>query len=366
MTRSVRQLHEEAMRLSQEAVVARVRGDYESQRQFVKQALMHEVMAAEQVPFAPESEPTRSILYRSAASLAFQAQDFEYTLRLIGEALRGYPPPSVIDELTSLWSSVQHQKYLEDSGIVSIETGVEIRIAGPVVGNAQIPYGELDQRIDALTMLTDRSTDFLQNKDFSRRRPRSNALGLRPTLSNVRPGSFIADINFQADAHQLSLFTTIEDVISLVIDSVEKSDAGDIGALISLFRGNESYAANANKAVMQLAPDGQGIREVTVTTSRKNVTLDTPSAFMDAFTPSLSKEEPESSRVLTAIGNINQPDRQKDTIDFLPEDGSKPIPTIYVHEALVDFVLRYWPERVEIEYRETSKQKELLDIRVRR
>lgn len=47
-------------------------------------------------------EPTRSVFYRSAASLALQCEEFRETERLIATALSGNPPNEIAEELRDL------------------------------------------------------------------------------------------------------------------------------------------------------------------------------------------------------------------------------------------------------------------------
>lgn len=54
------------------------------------------------------SEPTRSVLLRSAASLAIEANKPQIALQLIDLGLSGCPPPEILDELNALRSDVSN------------------------------------------------------------------------------------------------------------------------------------------------------------------------------------------------------------------------------------------------------------------
>jgi len=85
---TVRELHDKAMFLAQLAVVARDRDKDEARaRDLARRAYELERQAAELVPVTKESEPTRSVLYRSAASLAYQCREFEAALELVAEGV---------------------------------------------------------------------------------------------------------------------------------------------------------------------------------------------------------------------------------------------------------------------------------------
>jgi hypothetical protein len=100
--RTVRDLHDEAMQYAMDAHVARDRGDMVAERSLAAQALLLESEAASMVDNVPESEPTRSILYLSAASLAMQAGEIERMRELIAEAWAGSPSPRTAAELRRL------------------------------------------------------------------------------------------------------------------------------------------------------------------------------------------------------------------------------------------------------------------------
>jgi len=70
---TVFELHQQAMRFAQDAYVARCHYDPDRARQLAEQALLLELQAIALLPEGDSAEPTRSILYESAASLAIQA-----------------------------------------------------------------------------------------------------------------------------------------------------------------------------------------------------------------------------------------------------------------------------------------------------
>jgi hypothetical protein len=93
-------LHEAAMALAEQGDRARERGDAAGARGLYLQALQKEQQALRLV--GPGAEPSRSVLLRSAASLAFEAQDTEAAWQLVEEGLSGEPPAGLRDELEEL------------------------------------------------------------------------------------------------------------------------------------------------------------------------------------------------------------------------------------------------------------------------
>lgn len=95
----VRELHRKAMSLLDAANVARMRGDEEQARELQRRAFETEKQAAEQLADAYEHEPTRSILFRSAATLALDCGDYHEAERLAEAGLAGSPPDAIAAQL---------------------------------------------------------------------------------------------------------------------------------------------------------------------------------------------------------------------------------------------------------------------------
>jgi hypothetical protein len=95
-------LHQEAMALVDQAVLARQRGEAETVLALTRAAFAKERSAADLVANQLELEPTRSVLHRSAAVLALECSELREAERLIGRALAGNPPDDIADELRDL------------------------------------------------------------------------------------------------------------------------------------------------------------------------------------------------------------------------------------------------------------------------
>lgn len=109
---SVQELHKKAMVIAGKAFVARLKGDSEQAEQLSKQAYEYEAQAARSIPIENASELTRSVLYRSAASLALNGGELCEAERLIAEGLAGNPPDEIADELRELYEHVNFHRHL--------------------------------------------------------------------------------------------------------------------------------------------------------------------------------------------------------------------------------------------------------------
>lgn len=107
----VRELHDAAMQWAEKAMVARRQNDKALAIDYSEKAFRLEAEAAALIPNEKTSEPTRSILYCSAASLAFEAKCFKEAERLAIQGLAGFPSQRIENELKAIYEKVNYQSY---------------------------------------------------------------------------------------------------------------------------------------------------------------------------------------------------------------------------------------------------------------
>ncbi|HSH83397.1 MAG TPA: hypothetical protein VLA19_33100, partial [Herpetosiphonaceae bacterium] len=97
---------------------ARHTGDHERAVVLALESFGREAQAADLVPEGAASEPTRSILYRSAAWLALQANLPDDAVRLAEHGLAGSPPPEIAAELAEALATARMsmQTHTEKAG----------------------------------------------------------------------------------------------------------------------------------------------------------------------------------------------------------------------------------------------------------
>ncbi|KJH71345.1 hypothetical protein [Aliterella atlantica] len=113
----IQSLHQQAMDLAEAAAVARLRGALDEAAQFTHQAFEQETQAAALIASSLDAEPTRSVLHRSAASLAIECGEIRTAERLIATALSGNPPAEIAEELKDLFIQINLNQYLKRQGI---------------------------------------------------------------------------------------------------------------------------------------------------------------------------------------------------------------------------------------------------------
>ena len=112
----ISQLHREAMNLSCKAMMLKLQGDRESAIPFQESAFEKEKEAALLLFDEFELEPSRSVLFRSAASLAMECMRIQEAERMVAMGLAGRPPEEIADELRDLLEQIHFARKLSSKG----------------------------------------------------------------------------------------------------------------------------------------------------------------------------------------------------------------------------------------------------------
>ncbi len=72
------------------------------------------------------AEPTRSVLHRSAATLAIKCGELQMAEKLIAVAIAGTPPLDIAEELKDLFIQINLRKYLERRGVQLAEEQLQL------------------------------------------------------------------------------------------------------------------------------------------------------------------------------------------------------------------------------------------------
>lgn len=110
ITSPIKQLHLAAMDRADEAFDARRAGDAQAARWAFQQAYALEVQAALMLVDRLDAEPDRSVLMRSAATLAVDCGLLAEAKQLIATALAGHPPSDIAAELHELSEQIAAQE----------------------------------------------------------------------------------------------------------------------------------------------------------------------------------------------------------------------------------------------------------------
>ena len=103
---AVSNLHDEAMEYTDLSLRARVFNEHDNFLRYTRLALEKESAAAD-LMVDEDVEPTRAILHRSAATLAWRCEMHDEAKRLIYRGLEGNPPADIKWELEDLLAKVE-------------------------------------------------------------------------------------------------------------------------------------------------------------------------------------------------------------------------------------------------------------------
>lgn len=123
------ELHNKAMDLAAQAMTCRARGRDQEAVSLFKSALDNELAAFKAL--ARPVEPTRSVLLRSAATLALQCRETELAEKLAAQGLSGDAPPELAGELHDVLEQANFDRYLQVKG-VELGEGEDNRLCTPV------------------------------------------------------------------------------------------------------------------------------------------------------------------------------------------------------------------------------------------
>jgi hypothetical protein len=100
----INQLHNQAMDLAENAFLSQQKGDKTAFVQLSKEAFLLEKAAAMLLQNQLDAEPNRSILFKSAAFLAFDAQEYQECRDMITYTLLGKPDNIIKAEMNQLFA----------------------------------------------------------------------------------------------------------------------------------------------------------------------------------------------------------------------------------------------------------------------
>ena len=355
--RTVLEIHRNAMNLAEEGQFLLDRGDYSAAR-----AAFHNAMELErEAAFATEedAEPDRSVLFRSAGSLALDCDELRAAEQLLARGLSGNPPEEIAEEIRDLLEQVQFRRHLEVRGLTLEATEVQMSIAGDAVGFGFASSDEFVGRVQDFAAIILRTVERRLKQPYRERgSPKSQ---LKETfgvfLSVPRAASFAVTLKLGQPSQQRDFWA--DDETSLVIDEVldlfEAVQAGDVDELARRIP-DRPYLRNFSALAKRIAPDGEEVYLVGLTsrrpgkvrrvalTRRRGELTKLVSVARESTSQAIEDEYVEVRGVLHYADEIGRSDG---TIKLEDEDG-------LVHEILVpegmmgDIVRPLWDDTVVV------------------
>lgn len=365
--------HHKAMEYVDDAIVARRRGDQSTATTFLKEAFILESEAAELAQLSLGLEPTRSILFRSAASLALQLGDSREAERLICIALSGKPPKDVAEELRDLWEQANAQRHLALRGISLGQGEFQLSLAGKSIGYGLADSNLVFPRIQATEKMVFRTRERRQGNSFRERGPAKKSVktDFRLFMTVPRAASFAMSLKLGGPTADLSFPEADLDETVAIVDEV-------LGCL-ELFNGSEelalrerigdrAYYDNFVGLARQLAPDGELVDMVGLTSiqagKERQVLLSRTSNFLYPSS-NIEDAKPKADRI-TIQGFLkvaNSRDPEMGHITIVDATGKAYSVTVPVG-MMSDIVKPLWEETVIVTGLKIGRKIMLEEIRL--
>jgi hypothetical protein len=362
----VTELHREAMNLAEEAAIAERRGEIDNAKRLLFMAFQKEKEGAELLKTNVTLEPTRSILFRSAASLAMECENVREAERLIGFALSGDPPEEIAEELRDLLEDVHFRRHLSLRGITLQPDEFQMSIAGKAVGYGMAPTEDVIARVTKTEKLLFRTAERKLGRTFREAgRPQkriSEALSLY--MARPRAASFAITFRVGQSDKQIVLPSTTfaHEVVEEFLTCMEMLNKEQLQLLSE--RLDEDYYINFIKLAERIAPDGENINMVGFTSSEgKEIPLRVPRKKVRLALP-MPPEVEHKEELITVKGLLLAADAKRKAEGLITViDDKNAEHLIKVPRGLMsDIVKPLFEERVVVRGKWESGRIQLQDI----
>ena len=278
--KSASRRHREAMELADQAYLARLHGECDKSLALLRKAFEKEREAACLVANDFTNEPTRSVLHRSAASLALDCGELREAEQLVSLALAGNPPEEIANELRDLMEKVFFAHHLSLRGIELLANEFQFSMWGELVGSGIAPTGEFIGRVRTIETLIYRTAERKREKPYREAGRRKKELEEELDLYITVPRAASFAVSFRLGTQmEFAGMGFGEEVIDEILDCCDLLDRQEIEVLQERIP-DPSYYANFVGLVKKLVPDGKTIENVGFTAMRggkeKHVVFSTP------------------------------------------------------------------------------------------
>ena len=355
------------MEYADEAFFAQRKGQSELARECFEKAYFAEKSAAEQL-IDTDLEPTRSVLFRSAATLALDCGKVREAEKLVAVALAGDPPDAIADELRELFEKANIKRHFDLRGLMLSEDDLQITFAGNAVGKGFGPRKEIFSRVNELEKLIHRTDQRIKKKDFSDTVAPAKRIAL--FVSTPKAASFSLTLRFGLFKQlRLPEFRKQDDdriVIDEILTNMEMLENGHLRQLQAQIP-DPAYFRNFVGLARNIAPDGNIISFVGLTAStngreRKVSFSRQRDDILDPPVESIGETEFELSDTLeTVSGVLRFANELKSNREIRLEVENGQAWKVLVREGLMeDIVGPHWGQRVNVLGRKVKRRQKTL------
>lgn len=346
-------LHREAMDLADHAMIERARGNTQRAMTLSKDAFEKEREAAQLIEHMIDFEPTRSVLFRSAASLALDFNAYDEAEKLVARALAGRPPEDIAEELRDLFRQITFQRHLDSTDRVLEQGDLEVSMDGRAVGYGIAKVEAFIGRVRDIVRLIYRTAERKADRPFREhgRRIKDIEKGMPVYITAPQAGSFVVTLRI-GYSRQLSVpgIDMAGEVIDDLLDCVEAAQRGNAGEIQRIIP-DAAYRRNFVALLRRIAPDGRDVDSLALAAQdrsgrRRSVMV---TAHPEGLEGLASPDESSAGRIVRVQGRLKYADARDSAREQIRViDGRGKEHRFIVREGLLDDIVRpLWGSEVE-------------------
>lgn len=370
---SVRELHQAAMRLSDEA--ESFGQDAARQRELREAATRGERLALETFLLSPKhrSEPTRSVLARSLAALALRCDDLATAEWACHVGLAGDPDDFIADQLRSMMGRASFHRHLEVRGQKLSPSTIGCSMYGRFAEAGFAPLDEVYRRLRQTDRFIARGAEELEGYEFNKNRSEPPAI-VRKKYESFLSAATNSSYGFVIRlAHPSNEAFEFEDdpparLAARVTELLQAFQASGPDGLAPVVQ-DDAYRRFYATAIRDLLPDGDAVQQVTFSANvhgeHKTIPLtQTRSHYLPKVEPApdgpTSSTTTRSDIPTTLRGVLKMGDADEGKVR-ITHDGGKPL-VLTIEAGLDEAVRNYFDREVTVVWEKRGRLKYLVDI----
>ena len=315
-----------------------------------------------------ESEPTRSVLHRSAASLAFRCGEYREAERLIARALLGNPPEEIADELRRLNNKINFHLRLQFNEMRIGINEFSIKLRGDEISESLTPEQLFTSRITNFRKMLLNTIGHQNGHDFASSAKLKSRKKYTLFLSPFTHGSFHIVFKLGLTKQQsLPELGSFDGIFNTILNNFNLLNSGQYKELQECFR-EPAYYHNFVVLAKEIAPDGSRVAAVDlgarVEGEQRQVLLERSRDDLSAALMPVNAEPANELRrtedIRTVTGTLQYADAMEANEVKLQDTNSKKTWAITVPAGMMRNIVRpYFDERVQITGVRMAKERPL-------
>lgn len=372
------ELHNKAMEAADSADMFLHSGNKEKAQNLYEEAYFFERDASNEAVQQHVGEPTESVLIKSAAFLAFDAQLYRESEKMVGLALSRDLPDGIAEEMRDLLENIHFARHLRVKGVTLSDNEIQMSVAGRGVAHGMAREDDVNDRIAILKKLAIRTAE--RSKGVPFRRSGQPAKEIKDScesyLSVARAASFAVTIRLGQMATN-SLSPEFPSQANALVDDIATNlslaNSGDLTSLQDRIK-DPSYFENFVSLAKEFAPDGEDVNLVGITymkdgkeqpiqlTRQKREfkpIIDEVHSICDVIKGEQIKAETKTDQI---TGTLSAADSTAEKLILLVDKAKI---NVSVPDGLTDIVRKYFDEIVTVTVRQEGEKRTLLSIDLR-